>query len=480
MRNATLSVAAAAVLTLGAGVPQIAHAQTVPPLGLREAIALALEHSPSLRPANDRVMLSEIQRQVAEAEFNLKVTPSFGSGTNPYGLDQQTLGVSLSKKLITGAQVVLNADSSQWSVGGNGSAPMRDGGYALNIVQPLLRGAGPTARAGLIDGRREVERSDRHLRESRQQIIVDVAATYFSIIRHKRLVGTSELALERAVRLRTASQARARVGLATQLDVLRAELLASRSEADVETEREALSSALDLLKLALGRSPESLLDVAEADIGGDPFGVERVVSQPVDELVKLAIATRPDVFESRERIGDARRHQAIAKWNLLPDLSLTMSYARRGLGSPQSRVLNDLMGGWKVGVSSSYSLDNAVQAASAASAGIELIAAEQEAIHTQRRVAADVRRAHRAWLRTADSIAIQQKTVEFAGKQLQLAQLRYERGIANNFDIIDAEHQVAQTQAALISAQVDRQMAGLMLLRAMGTLSLDESAEDRP
>ncbi len=447
-------------------------AQT-PVVTLADAIELAVKNDPSLRPANDRVAVSEIQRRVAESAFGIKVAPSFGSGNSPYGLNQQSLGLSVSKRLSTGAQISLLADRTEWNAVDGGQRDFRDTGYSFNISQPLLRGAGPAATATMVTARRAVEQSGRHLREARQRTIVSVAETYFSIVRHKRLVATSELALERARRLRAASEARATVGLATQLDVLRAELLAARSEADLELQRESLTSALDLLKLSLGRSPDSLLDVEESDLGRDPFGVEAVASRPVEELVMLAIATRPDVMESREQIVDARRNQTVARWNLLPDLNLNVSYARRGIGMADAALLNDLLGGWKFGIASSYALDRTVQTAAAATAGIEMLAAEQHAIETERQVAAHVRRTHRTWLRTAESIAIQQKTLEMAEKQLRLAQLRYERGIASNFDVVDAEHHVMQAHTALIAAQVDRQLAGLSLLRAIGTLSTE-------
>jgi len=470
-RSAAVPLAFIALVIAG---PCLAWGQSAHPLTLLEAVSLALSHSPELRPATDRVSLTQIQERLAESTFGLKVTPSFGSGQNPYGLNQQSVGLAVSKRLPLGTQVSLMADSSRWEGAGGGSWTSRDGGYAFNIVQPLLRGTGPSATIDLVNARRGVQRSDRQLRESRQQIVVNVADQYFSAARLMRLTATSHLALERAHRLRAASEARASVGLATQLDVLRAELLAARAEADLELQQEALSSAMDLLKLSIGRSPDSWLEIAEPDVEGDPFGVERYAAQPVEDLVMLAIATRPDIAESRASLDDARRNQTVARWNLLPELNLNMSYARRGLGSFQPALLNDLLGGWRFGVSSSYSLDRSAQTASAATAGIELLAAERNVVETERRLATEVRRAHRAWARTTESIAIQQKAVDLADKQRRLAQLRYERGIASNFDVIDAEQHVSQAHASLIAAQVDRQLAGLRLLRTLGTLSPEE------
>jgi outer membrane protein TolC len=87
------------------------------------------------------------------------------------------------------------------------------------------------------------------------------------------------------------------------------------------------------------------------------------------------------------------------------------------------------------------------------------------------RVAADVRRAHRAILRAEKSIDIQTQAVEVSETQLELAQLRYERGLADNFDVVDAESNLFNAQSALVSARVDRAIAGLALELSMGRLS---------
>lgn len=436
-------------------------------LTLRDAVRLALGQSPDLLPARDGVTLAGIQQDVAESRFGLKITPTFRSGAFGYGLDQQTVGLSLSKQLPTGTQLSMLVDASHW----RGSAmDLKDGGYTFGLTQPLLRGFGPAVTAERTAAHRGSERSSRRLSEARQQIVVNVAEVYFAIVRHQRLIAAGELALERARFLRTGSEARAKVGLATELDVLRADLLAAQSEAGLEEQREALETDLDQLKFLVGRPPESMLAIAGEDIGGDPFGLARFASRPVKELVSIALRTRPDMAESRDGIDDALRDQRVARWNLLPDVNVSLSYARRGFGAADSELANSLFGGWRAGVSTSYPLDQAVQHAALARADVGLRAAERDVIQTERRLALDVRRAHRAWVRTADSISIRRKAVDMADRQLRLARLRYERGIAGNFDVVDAEHNVLQMQAALIGAEIERELAGLRLLRAMGVL----------
>ena len=191
--------------------------------------------------------------------------------------------------------------------------------------------------------------------------------------------------------------------------------------------------------------------------------------------MKTALATRHEVRESRDRIGDARRAETVARWHLLPPAALDISYTRRGLGAA-SPLFGELFNGWRVGVSTTYALDHSDESAAAAAAAVSVRAAEQASTDTERRVSEEVRRAHRAWMRTASTLTIQSKAVDLAERQLRLAQIRYERGVAGNFDVVDAEANLFEAQSATIGAQVERALAWLTLTRLTGTLDPERLA----
>src|SRR5256885_2347362 len=77
----------------------------VTPLRLREAIAEALRNSPRLRPSVDQVESAAIQRRLASSQFQPKLTPQLLGGTDPTVPGQQTLGLGVSERLMTGTEV---------------------------------------------------------------------------------------------------------------------------------------------------------------------------------------------------------------------------------------------------------------------------------------------------------------------------------------------------------------------------------------
>jgi outer membrane protein TolC len=444
-----------------------AAAQTLAdiPLDLHAAVAEALRRSPALRPAQDAIEVAAIREDLAASQFGVKMGPTFTGGMDAFGAAHNQVGFSVAKRLRTGTEVRAGAD---WTRYGAANAPFTDGGLTVAIAQPLLRGLGPAVTATLRDAERATLSSERRLEAARQDLVLTVAGAYFGAIRQQRLVASGARALDRAVALRRASEARTKVGLATRLDVLRADLLVAESDAHLDRQRELLADTLDRLKLLLGRPLDAAIALADDDI---PGAGARGTSDPsaLDALVAAALGRRLDLREAHARVGDAERAASVARWNLLPQVDLTATYTRRGLGG-STNLLQDAIGGWRVGVATSYPLERAAESAAAQTATIGTRAARLALADLEQQAAADVRRAWRARERAAAAIEIQRKAVALARQQLRLADLRYQRGVAGNFDVIDAESNLFRAESALITAQADRALAGLALERATGAL----------
>ena len=441
-------------------VPHAGHALT-----LREAIAEALKASPALQPARDAIEMAAIQERLERSHFGVQVAPSLQLGTLQSGLRQQHGAMAITRRLPSGTELMVSAD---WLRYGEGAGTQRDAGLTAAVSQSLLQAFGPALREGVTSARRASDRAARAHADARQQLVLRTAGAYFSIVRQELLVDAASQSAARAARLRQASDARARVGLATQLDVMRAELLAAQSEAALGSAREALEQARDELKILLGRPLDSPVAVAIAEIS-DTAGAP----VDLDALQASAVERRIDVQDARERVHDAARGEAVARWASLPDVRFTASYTRRGLaGGPD--IFNAWLGGWRAGVSTSYGLQRAAASAASAAASVSMRAAEREVFDREQAAAAGVRAAHRAVTRAAAAIDIQRKAVDVAERQARLASLRYERGLADNVDVIDAEMNVTLTRAAFIGARVDLALARLALQRAAGVLDPDE------
>ena len=59
-----------------------------------------------------------------------------------------------------------------------------------------------------------------------------------------------------------------------------------------------------------------------------------------------------------------------------------------------------------------------------------------------------------------------------AEKQLELAELRYKKGLSDNLDVIDAEEAVLKATTSYYSAIAQHMLAKLKLQQAAGTLEI--------
>jgi outer membrane protein TolC len=434
-------------------------------LTLEEAVKLALVENLNLQSSVDLVQGASIGENLAESRFNFKVTPSYERGLGESSLIDQGVGLEVSKLLPFGTSVTgsLRSDwASSELQNANASA------VSVRVTQPLLRGFGrSTTEFDLENSRRNLQSSQRNLDLSRQRLAVDVVAAYYDIVRQSGLVDVAEKSLARNRELLRASEARLEVGLASKLDVFRAELQLSQAEDALIFRKEALELALDSFKFNLGLAPTEVVALEMVEPDYQPVEVD------VDEMTKAALQQRIEMREESDRIRDAERALAVSKQNLLPQLDFNLRYDRRGLGNSFASSFDFVDNAFNVFLSTTYPLDRSSENASFAMGQIDLAARRRQMRLVEYNIANEVRAAARNLERIGKSIVLQERNTEFAEKQMRLATLRYQRGLASNFDIIDAENNLIQARSNYVSLLSDYHVAQIELKRVVGSLDVE-------
>jgi multidrug efflux system outer membrane protein len=460
-------------------VAQAASGPSADVLTLRAAVAEALAASPALGPAEDIRALALVRAQVAAAELSPTFSPMLTTSHDAFGLTTRTAGVTAGKRFGFGTQVTASVSGQEY---GSGAAPYRDLGYAIGVSQPLLHSFAGAFTAPLVQARRDVVSSNRAYADARADLVIGVVAAFLDVMQARRVVIAAARSLEHARALRQSATARVTVGLATELDVSRADWMAAQADVTALAEQDAEADANDRLARLLGRPAGSAISIDGMDLAASHLLPEALAppaeaADPVAgeaRLVALALANRQDLREGRDRIADAERAARVAQWNLLPQINLDVTYIRHGLGRWSSPIAWGGGNGWQVGLSSGYTFNRASAGAGVAQAAIGVQAAERAARDAEARAIDEVRRATRNWRRTVATVDIQTKAVALAERQLRLAQLRYESGVAGYFDVVDAESNLYQAQTALVAAESAHVLSGLTLRRVAGLLNLEE------
>ena len=434
-----------------------------PTISLAAAVRLALQQAFALLDSQDAVAASRWRERTAFADFLPSVTPVYqrGEGRNVFGAD-------LSQR-VPGTGGTLTA-SGRYLSDPNQDAPFpRTTDLRLLLTQPLLRGVGPNASFfELRNARRALQGQERSLLLARQRTAVEVAAAYYAVIAERQLLEVARQSLERTETLLKSSEARLEVGLASKLDVFRAELQAAQARDAMVRSQSALATALERFRGLLALPP------------GDPVEPEAVALPPTDDvfeplevLVERARVARLELLEARDRVDDARRGASLARQNLLPQLDLNLGVTQLGFGSSFGTA-------WSAGdrqvnlfLSASIPLPQASQRATRAVADLEVGSRERGVRQRELDVEQEVRQALRELEQIKKSVELQQKAVEVADQQRRLAVLRYQRGLGSNFDVVDAEASLVTARSALVQLLTSYAVARLDLKRTTGTLDVD-------
>jgi len=433
-----------------------------PTMSLGAAVRLALERNFGLLDSIDTVQASRWQEKAAFGQFYPTVTPLFQRS------DQSTVwGVDVAQRVPwTGGTLTA---AGRYLTEPTADSPFpKTTDLRLLLSQPLLRGVGPNATFfDLRNARRAVQGQERALTLAEQRLAVDVAAAFYAVIAQRQLLDVAGQSLERTEGLLKSSKARLEVGLASKIDVFRAELQASQARDARVRSRAALASALERFRGLLALPPD---DPVEPEAAALPETTDDF--EPVQALVLRALDSRLEIVEARDQVDDARRAASLATQNLLPQLDLNLSVTQIGYGASFGDAWTAGDRKVEVFLSGSYPIQQSSLRSTRAVAQIQVGSRERAVKKTELDVEEQVREALRELDQIRQSVALQRQAVEVAAQQRRLAVLRYQRGLGSNFDVVDAESSLVTARSALVQLLTTYAVARLDLKRTTGTLDV--------
>jgi outer membrane protein TolC len=302
---------------------------------------------------------------------------------------------------------------------------------------------------------------------------VDVARAYYQIVTQEELAEVARRSLERSRRLRDASEAKLEAGRVSQLDVFRARQLVTQAEVQLLDAEAAVEDAKDQLRGLMGRDLDYEFEVDRRI----PTVAERIAPETA---IALALQRRPEVETAEAIAGDAEGAVAYARNQLLPQFDVNLALTRRETVDSfwDSFGLDNFQFATFFAISTP--VDRTPQTIQYHTALIERDRARRDVRTVRLMVSSEARRAVRQHERLEKALEAAGASVEFAERELEVAQLRYERGLSNNLDVVNAEGNVLAAQSRRVSLLADLVVARLGLRATLGVLDLriDLGVED--
>jgi outer membrane protein TolC len=437
---------------------------------LVEAVNEALEKNDRMLNQRDVTQQSALGLRLARNEFQPKVTPNILGSFGQTDVNSQNYRVDVSQKLTSGTEIRVGAGTSTAqipSAAGVVGSDIRfyNADTTLTLSQPLLRGAGTAiTRRSLTSAEIRRADADRQQALAEQQVALDVASAYYRLVAQQVFVDVARQSLERARALRDASEAKLDAGLVSQLDVLRAQQLVSQSEIQWFDAQAAVDDAHDRLTFLMKRDRTDNFAVESA--------IPRPDQQPVDanEAIVSAIDHRLDLKSLIAGATDADLQVSYARNQLLPQVDVNFAWTRRETSDTFARSFGLDRFQFATFFTIAMPVDRTPQLVSYQSALIDRERRKREIATLQRQISDDVRRAVRERDRLVRSLAAAETSVDIGRKEVEVAKLRYERGLSNNLDVVTAESNLLSAESRRIAALADSAVARLSLRAMLGIL----------
>jgi outer membrane protein len=461
-------------------------------LDLPEALKIAMHDNLGIAVERQSVQAASLGITVANGEFEPTLNAGYShssSRTPPATLQEGQQGgivtfdtddwrMSLSQRISTGLRLGLDfTNDRSKSSAGTAVEPLNyRSSLQLSLTQPILRGF---SRDHVIP-RIDVLRAQIANEHERAQLAVTATAViertedaYWDVVQALYSYDLQVRSQQRADEQMALTKRQIAAGLLPPGDLTSAEAtLASRQLAVVQAELQ-VEAAWDVLR-AVMNLPRDQWSRPILPTDTPSFADETVAP---DDMMKLAIANRPELAQARLDIQSEALSVRQADNNRLPEIDLGLSGGLIGQDSTYGGALREY--GRADATAYSVFLNftwTPLQRATRAAAEIERTRMVVAAVHrdqTLQDIWVAVRDAVRSQAGAARQVFAAAKFRDLSTKNLEIEQRKFLSGQSSNFVVAQRQEELAQAQLAEVTAVLGHKKATAALLRATGRL-LDE------
>lgn len=432
-------------------------------LTLESALTIASNQNRQLMNAADNTQNALFHVSIMESEFDLQIRPKgdlgyVGGGKAGAGTAVGS-GLDITKKNIYGTRFNINPAVQK-------AHNQYKTSLTALVSQPLLRGFGKEYTLSGVRGAEYAYRSSlRSFFSSQSSIFVRTLSALYDVLKSHKSVSLNLKSYQRVRKFFQAATLKAKLGLSDPLDVYRAEIEMRHAEDALKSAEERKESSEDALKdiLALPAETQIVLDLP---LLYSPKMIN------LDEAIAISYENRVELAQAMDQQQEALRLSYMAKDRLLPELNLVLNFANTGSNEVFTSTwdYNKRESTWGVGFTTSTDFNQTAVNAAYDQSLIAYEAAGRNVEQVMANLTFEVKRSVRNLERTKEKIDLQAKQIHSAQGELRLAQIKFDRGMGNNFDLIQAEKSLRSAELTYWHALIDYIIGEYQLLGTLGML----------
>lgn len=284
-------------------------------------------------------------------------------------------------------------------------------------------------------------------RSFRLSLIADVAGAYLALREADERIGLAEATVASREKGLEIARQRLDAGVTSALDYRQSETLLTQAETELATLRRTRAQTRNQLDVLVGGPVDGPLPAPL------PLDAQGMTQQLGAGLPSDLLLERPDILEAEQQLRAANANIGAARAAFFPRITLT------GSGGYESVELKNGVGqdglSWSLGPASltlpifDFGRNQGNLDVAEARRNIAVSTYEKTVQEAFREVADAL--AARRYL--ADQVAAQQRALTAQRNSAELAQLRYQNGVANYLEVLDAERNLFDAEQSLVATR---------------------------
>lgn len=309
---------------------------------------------------------------------------------------------------------------------------------------------------------KEVVASSAATADARNIVVLASVSSYLLVAASQTRLETARAQLKTATTAYSLLATRLKNDLSPEIDEIRAHVAMKSAELRVKI----ATTTLEKDKLALTRIIG--LPVEQEFVLTDSLEYTAAPPAVLTELLEKAAEEREDIKAARARFGAAEQSVRAQQAQRLPTIAVRANAGETGITYGHPYRDYDVEGKISVPIFTGRKIESDVMSAKAV-----LARRRAELADTQARAVYDVRAAYLDLSAAETSVEVSQENQELARRGLKQARDRFDVGVSNVVELLQAQQAVAEAEDNRIASVYAHQLAKLLLIRATGTAEAD-------
>jgi outer membrane protein len=480
------------VSVFGQGNPGSGQSGTVRRLSVDDAVQLALEQNLNLQVQRLDPQLQDLGTAQIRSAWTptLNSTISNSSATSPISnvfagasnqLTNKSFGANfgLSQLLPWGGNYSVSWNNSRGKSNSiyDTPNPFLQSKLSALVTQPLLRNFTiDGTRQQLLISEKNREMTDIQLRQAVLTTTRSVKSAYWDLAYAVGNLKVQQQSLDIARQSLQDNKSRVAIGTMAPIDIIEAQAEVARNEESVIVAEAQITRAEDALR-------QLIFDPKNPGFWNTTFELTEqpaFKAQDVDvtAAVQNALAKRTDLEQQRKSLEATDVNIRYFRNQALPDLNVQAGYGVTGQGGTQfeygsgfppailssattsyssvlSKMLRSDFPNWSFAVTVGYPIGRSSAEAGLARARVSYRQSELELRNTELQVATQVREVARQLNTNRKRVDATRASRELAEKKLEAQQKKFAAGMSTNFEVIQAQRDLAAARNAELLALLD-------------------------